>query len=59
VFQCDLGSKNDSGLAWLIRMQEKYGLDEIGVVQFEVEDIVRSGFCKSFVRMMYQEGEYK
>ncbi len=58
VFQCDLRVKSDSGLLWLINMQNKYDLDEIGVVQFDVEDIVRSGFCKSFVRMMVKEGEY-
>ena len=44
--------RGDSGLTWLIRLADKADLD-IGIVEFEIKDIVRSGFVKEFITAMW------
>lgn len=40
--------RGDSGLAWLIDLAKRADLD-VGIVEFGVEHIVRSGFVKDFI----------
>lgn len=43
------------GLGWLSKLVEKHGLP-VGMHEFDSEDIVRSGLCKSFVQAFEKEG---
>ena len=45
--QCDLPNFTPSGLA--DAMKRLSGKPDVGVVQFEVDDIVRSGFCRMII----------
>jgi phosphate starvation-inducible PhoH-like protein len=58
VISGDINQKDirgDSGLAWLINLTNRAGLD-IGVIEFGVEHIVRSGFVKDFILAMERYG---
>lgn len=47
-----------SGLEWLIKHCENHDLN-IGFVKYEVEDCVRSGFVKDFLKSLLDSGYYK
>lgn len=53
IQQSDL--KGTSGLAKIIHLSKKHMLD-VPVVEFGVEDIVRSGICAEWVKVFIQEG---
>jgi phosphate starvation-inducible protein PhoH len=46
--------KDQSGLSKAIHLAKKYNLD-VCIVEFEVEDIVRSDICKQWVEAFYHE----
>jgi len=52
VQQTDL--KGDSGLPVIVALAEKYNLN-VPVVEFGLEDIVRSDICAQWVKVFYQE----
>lgn len=47
--------KQQSGLAKIIHMAKKYGIDAV-VVEFGVDDIVRSSVCKQWIEAFIGEG---
>jgi len=53
VRQSDI--KEQSGLSKAIHLASKHGIDA-SVVEFQVEDIVRSEICKQWVKAFYEEG---
>jgi phosphate starvation-inducible protein PhoH and related proteins len=53
VAQSDL--KGDCGLKTVIRMIDRYRLP-VGVVEFDIEDIVRSDLCAAWVRAFHEDG---
>lgn len=46
---------SDSGLNWAVEMVEKYDLDA-SIIEFGLQDIVRSGPCSEWVKVIYKEG---
>ena len=53
IQQSDL--KGTSGLAKIIHLSKKHMLD-VPVVEFGVDDIVRSGICAEWVKVFMKEG---
>lgn len=47
--------KEQSGLSKAIHLAKKYNIDA-SVVEFQVEDIVRSNICRQWVEAFYEEG---
>ena len=45
-----------NGLDRFCAMVEQYGIDDVGVVRFTDDDIVRSGLTKKLVKMFNSEG---
>lgn len=54
VRQSDI--KGESGLSKAIQLADKYRMD-VPVIEFGIEDIVRSDICKAWVTAFYKEGE--
>jgi len=48
--------KGVTGFGQYIRLLDKYDLTGTSVVEFEMDDIVRSDTCAQMVKMFYQEG---
>lgn len=53
--QCDL--KEKSGLAWVIEMIDKYNVPDSRVINFTIDDCVRSDICANFLRIIDWEAE--
>jgi phosphate starvation-inducible PhoH-like protein len=54
--QDDLGG-DSNGLDWACDMVEKYNMDA-HIIEFDLEDIVRSGPCAEWVKAIYKEGTW-
>ena len=48
--------KKDSGLSYLERIVSDYMIEDVGIIKFTANDIVRSGITKAFVKAFDQEG---
>ena len=48
--------KKDSGLSYLERIVNDYMIEDVGIIKFTANDIVRSGITKAFVKAFDQEG---
>jgi phosphate starvation-inducible PhoH-like protein len=52
--QTDL--RNNTGLTQFINLVNKYDPDGVSIVEFDLDDIVRSDICAQMVRMFYNAG---
>ena len=48
--------KKESGLSYLERIVSDYMIEDVGIIKFTANDIVRSGITKAFVKAFDQEG---
>lgn len=48
--------QGESGLEWFCDMVEKYNIDGGEIVEFTIDDCVRSSFCHQFLRAIDDEG---
>lgn len=55
----DQADLRDSGLEWLLNLIKKYQVKDTGVVQFSIDDIVRSDLVGALVRAFAQEKSNK
>jgi len=55
ISQDDLRQKADSGLKVMVDLIRKYELP-VPVIEFEIDDIVRSGECRMWVETFHREG---
>jgi phosphate starvation-inducible PhoH-like protein len=53
INQSDL--KGNSGLSTLVKLVERHHMD-IPVIEFTIDDCVRSGICKQWLKVFHQEG---
>lgn len=51
--------KGENGVQFLKRIVKQFNLDEVGIVEFGIEDIVRSGLTKKFCMIYDEMGETK
>ena len=49
--------KGKSGLEWVCDMIQKYEIEDAQVVEFSIDDVVRSDICSIFLRIMEEESE--
>lgn len=54
IKQSDL--KKDSGYMKTIQLMAKYNMDDAAVIEFSIDDCVRSGICKQWLEVFDKEG---
>lgn len=50
--------KGKSGLEWVCDMIDKYDIEDAQVVEFSIDDVVRSDICSVFLRIMEEESDH-